>query len=128
VEKPRRSARCRRRTEAMRKLVTGIALIALVGLALPLAVPGTASAQMREFKGKVDRISNKEVIVDNRMGDKLKFQKLDETTVEGEKQDWKKLKKGEWVLVSWKMMDNPRKAYKVVVLPDQKEEGEEGDE
>ena len=105
----------------MRKLVTGIALIALVGLALPLAVPGTASAQMREFKGKVDRISSKEVIVDNRMGDKLKFKKLDETTVEGEKQDWKKLKKGEWVLVSWKMMDKPRKAYKVVVIPEEKE-------
>ncbi len=107
----------------MRKLVTGIALIALVGLAMPLAVPGTASAQMREFKGKVDRINKKEIIVDNRMGDKLKFKKLDETTVEGEKKDWKKVKKGEWVVVSWKMMDNPRKAYKVLVIPEEKEAG-----
>jgi uncharacterized protein YkvS len=108
----------------MRKLVTGIALIALVGLAMPLAMPGTASAQMRQFKGKVDRINKKEIIVDNRMGDKLKFKKLDETTVEGEKQEWKKVKKGEWVLVSWKMMDNPRKAYKVVVIPEEKEAGD----
>ncbi len=107
----------------MRKLVTGIALIALVGLAMPLAVPGTASAQLREFKGKVDRINKKEIIVDNRMGDKLKFKKLDETTVEGEKKDWKKVKKGEWVVVSWKMMDNPRKAYKVLVIPEEKEAG-----
>ena len=103
-------------------------LIALVGLAMPLAMPGTASAQMRQFKGKVDRINKKEIIVDNRMGDKLKFKKLDETTVEGEKQEWKKLKKGEWVLVSWKMMDKPRKVSKVVVLPEQKKEGAEEDE
>ncbi len=107
----------------MRKLVTGIALIALVGLAMPLAVPGTASAQMREFKGKVDRINKKEIIVDNRMGDKLKFKKVDETTVEGERDDWKKVKKGQWVVVSWKMMDKPRKAYKVLVIPEEKEAG-----
>ncbi len=109
----------------MRKLVTGIALIALVGLAMPLVVPGTASAQMREFKGRVDRINKKEIIVDNRMGDKLKFKKLDETTVEGEKKEWKKVKKGEWVVVSWKMMDNPRKAYKVLVMPEEKESGDD---
>ncbi len=39
----------------MRKLVTGIALIALVGLAMPLAVPGTASAQMRQVTDQDSR-------------------------------------------------------------------------
>ena len=107
----------------MRKLATGIALVALVALLLP----GIASAQFREFKGKVDRISKRELIVDNRMGDKLKFKPAKDVTVEGEKTAWKKVKKGDWVIVSWKMMDNPRIAYKIVVIPEVSEAGEEVD-
>ena len=107
----------------MRKLATGIAVAAL----LALLVPGIASAQFREFKGKVDKISKRELIVDNRMGDKLKFKPADDVTVEGEKDAWKKVKKGDWVIVSWKMMDNPRIAYKVVVIPEVKEAGDEVD-
>jgi len=105
----------------MRKLATGIALVALFAL----LVPGIASAQFREFKGKVDRISKRELIVDNRMGDKLKFKPADDVVVEGEKDDWRKLKKGDWVIVSWKMMDNPRIAYKVVAIPDVGEAGDD---
>ncbi len=92
-----------------------------------LLVPGIASAQFREFKGKVDKISKRELIVDNRMGDKLKFKPAKDVVVEGEKTAWKKIKKGDWVIVSWKMMDNPRIAYKVVVIPEQEEAGEEVD-
>jgi hypothetical protein len=103
----------------MRKFVTGFALAALVAL----LVPGLASAQMREFRGKVDRITKRELIVDNRQGDKLRFKPAKDVVVEGEKDEWKRVKKNEWVVVSWKMMDNPRIAYKVVVLPDQEEEG-----
>jgi len=105
-----------------RSLVT---LAALVALLAPIFVAAGASAQMREFTGKVDKISKKEMIVDNRMGDKVKFEKLDSTTVEGEKKDWKNVKKNDWVTVQWKMIDKPRKAYKVTVLPPKKEEGED---
>jgi hypothetical protein len=105
----------------LRKIATGIALLALVAL----VVPGLASAQMREFRGKVDAINKKEVMVDNRMGDKLKFKPAPDVAVEGEKDSWAKLKKNDWVVVSWKMMDNPRIAYKVVVLPPQDEAGED---
>jgi hypothetical protein len=110
-----------RERAGVRKLATGIALAAL----LALLVPGIASAQFREFKGKVDKISKRELIIDNRMGDKLKFKPAEDVVVEGEKTAWKKLKKGDWAIVSWKMMDNPRIAYKVVVIPDVEEVGEE---
>ncbi len=100
--------------------------ISMLVLALvALLAPGSASAQTREFTGKVDKISKSEVIVDSRMGDKVKFEKLDSTTVEGEKKEWKNVKKNDWVTVHWKMIDKPRKAYKVVVLPPKAEVGEE---
>lgn len=104
----------------MRKLATGAALVLLLAIALP----GLASAQFREFKGKVDKINKRELIVDNRQGDKLKFKPAKDVVVEGEKDAWKRLKKSDWVVVSWKMMDNPRIAYKILVLKDQEEEGE----
>ena len=102
----------------------GLILVALVLAAAPLVAPATAFAQYREFAGKIDKINKKKLIVDNRMGDKLTFQKAGETEVTGEKADWESLKKGDWVSVSWKMMDKPRKAYKVSVQPDRAEEGE----
>ncbi len=109
----------------MRKLMTRLALVALVALIVPVAMPGAAAAQMREFVGKVDKIDAKNVIVDNRKGDKVSFSKVAETTVEGTKTTWETIKKDDWVSVSWKMVDKPRKAYKVTVMPPQKEAGEE---
>ncbi len=55
----------------MRKIVTGIALLSLLALVLPALA--TAQMPMREFKGKVDKKNKREMIVDNRQGDKLKF-------------------------------------------------------
>jgi hypothetical protein len=102
-----------------------MALIALVALSVPIAMPGAATAQMREFVGKVDKIDAKKLIVDNRKGDKVSFDKVAETTVEGTKTDWGAIKKDDWVSVSWKMVDKPRKAYKVNVMPPKEEAGEE---
>ena len=107
----------------MRKIATRAALLA----ALALLLPGLAAAQLREFRGKVDKINSQEVIIDNRQGDKLKFQPAEDVTVEGEKSSYERVKKGDWAVVSWKMMDNPRVAYKIVVLPDQEKEGESVD-
>jgi hypothetical protein len=109
----------------MRKFMTRLALVALVALIVPVAMPGAASAQMREFVGKVDKIDAKKLIVDNRKGDKVSFDKVAETTVEGTKTDWGTIKKDDWVSVSWKMIDKPRKAYKVTVMPPKEEAGED---
>lgn len=109
----------------MCKFMIRMALIALVALVVPFAMPGAATAQMREFVGKIDKVDAKKLIVDNRKGDKVSFDKVEETTVEGEKTDWAALKKEDWVSVSWKMMDKPRKAYKINVMPPKEEAGED---
>ncbi len=103
----------------MRKCSAGIALVALVALLLP----GIAAAQFREFRGKVDRINQRQLVIDNRQGDKLKFERGADVVVEGEKDAYTRVKKNDWVIVSWKMADNPRVAYKIVVLPEQQEAG-----
>ena len=95
-----------------------LTLALIVLLAAALVVPTLATAQMREFSGRIDRVSKKKMIVDNRMGDKVSFVPADDVEVTGEeKTEWKHLKKGDWVTVSWKFVDKPRKAYKVAVQP-----------
>jgi len=110
----------------MQRWIRNLALVALVLAATPFVFSVPASAQYREFNGKVDNVNAKKLIVDNRMGDKVSFDKTDEVTVEGQgKTTWEDLKKGDWVTVSWKFMDKPRKAYKVLVQPPKEEEGED---
>ncbi len=102
-----------------------LALVAFVLVAMPLVLPEAASAQYREFSGRIDKISSKKLIVDNRKGDKVSFQPVPDSEItvqEGaelkdKKESWDDLKKGDWVKVSWKFVDKPRKAYKIVVLP-----------
>jgi hypothetical protein len=95
-------------------------------LAAAVLAPSLASAQYREFTGRIDKISKgKKMIVDNRQGDKVSFIFVKETEVTGLKDDVKQLKRKDWVTVSWKFTDKPRKAYKVLVIPEKKEAGEE---
>jgi hypothetical protein len=110
----------------MRKAVMAIVLLlGVVGVAM-VAAPGDAWAQYRQFTGKVDKVDDKQIIVDNRKGDKVKFMKVPETVVDGEgKKAWEELKKDDWVTVDWKFVDNPRKAYQVHVMPAQQEAGED---
>jgi hypothetical protein len=98
---------------------------ALLACAIALVGVASASAQNREFTGKVDSISEKKIIIDNRQGDKVSFNKLDTTTVEGLKTAWADVKKGDWATVEWKFVDKPRKAYKVTVIPPKEEAGVE---
>jgi hypothetical protein len=100
----------------MPKLVRSLALAGALAV-VAMSLPSLASAQTREFTGRIDKVSKTKMIVDNRQGDKVSFVKVDETVVEGEKTDWKSLKAKDWVTVSWKFIDKPRKAYTVVVLP-----------
>ena len=100
--------------------------IVLLALVASILWTASASAQTREFVGKLDAVSEKKVIVDNRKGDKISFAKTDETVVQGEgKTKWDELKKNDWVTIDWLMKDNPRKAYKVTVIPPREEAGEE---
>jgi hypothetical protein len=101
--------------------------IGFLALLLAVGFSTSASAQMREFIGQIDKINNKKLIVDNRMGDKVSFERVDDTVVEGEKSSWDDLGKKDWVIVSWKFIDKPRKAYKVTVIPPRDEVGEDVD-
>ena len=98
----------------MRNIILGFLSLTL------LALPQLALADMpyREFTGRIDRIDAKKMIVDNRQGDKVSFNRVGDAVVEGEgKKNWSELKRKDWVTVSWKFVDKPRKAYKVRVLP-----------
>ena len=109
----------------MGRSVSRSMLVLAAGLLVAcLAAPSLVSAQEREFTGRIDKITKKKMIVDNRMGDKVTFfYNSQQTQVEGTKTEWKKLKAKDWVTVTWKFIDKPRKAYKVVVF--EKDEDEE---
>ncbi len=106
-------------TRAFRRWLPTLVFLAVIGL----LVPGLAAAQYRQFSGKVDNKGKDGLIVDNRQGDKLKFMTGDYTKVEGEKASLDAVQRGDWVTVDWKLMDKPRKAYTIKVLPPK--EGEE---
>ena len=98
-------------------------ILAATVLFVAASAPSSVSAQMREFTGRIDKINKKQMIVDNRMGDKVKFvYAKGETVVEGTKTSWKKLKNKDWVTVSWKFIDKPRKAYKVIAFEKEDED------
>lgn len=109
----------------MNRTFRTLAAVAFVLVVVPVLLPAAASAQYREFTGRIDSVSSKKMIVDNRKGDKVSFMPVPESEVtvqEGaqlkdKKESWDDLKKGDWVTVSWKFVDKPRKAYKVMVLP-----------
>ena len=106
----------------MRDKSCRLILLALIALALPIVIADEASAQYREFIGRVDKISKERLLVDNRRGDKVRFVNSKATIVSGEgKKKWKQIEKGDRGSVSWKMMDKPRIAYKIVVLSPRKE-------
>jgi hypothetical protein len=112
----------------MSKLTTRFTLTAAaLMLAATIALPaGAADPMYRTFTGRIDKVNKKQMIVDNRMGDKVKFiYAKKETAVEGTKSEWKKLKTKDWVTVSWLFKDNPRKAYKILVFDKTEDEGAE---
>ena len=101
----------------MRKISGRIAVRVLIAVALPLILSNEAFAEFREFSGKVAEISSGELVIDNRQGDRVSFERSEATTVTGAKQSWGAIERGDSVSVSWKMVDKPRIAYKIVVMP-----------
>ena len=67
----------------------------------------------RSFSGELQKAKGKTIVVDNKKGDKIKFEQHDTTTVTGVKTEWDDLKKGDMVTVCSKMLEKPRYAYKV---------------
>jgi hypothetical protein len=114
---------------ALHKWIRALVLAGFASLAFAVVAPGAALAQYREFTGRIDKINDKKMIVDNRQGDKVTFDKLPDTKVddthEAKKKSWSDLKSDDWVNVKWKMVDKPRKAYEVIVIPPKKEAGED---
>ncbi|MBW2272191.1 MAG: hypothetical protein JRG96_02890 [Deltaproteobacteria bacterium] len=102
-----------------------VLVFASLVLAAAVLAPSLASAQYREFTGRIDKINKKKMIVDNRQGDKVSFVFVDETEVSGLKTERKALKQKDWVTVSWTFVDKPRKAYKIEVIPERKEAGDD---
>jgi hypothetical protein len=86
-----------------------VALLASAGLAAP------ALAQTRDYTGQIASVGGGSLVVDNRSGDEVTFRRTDETRVTGARSSWGALAKGDRVTVRWKLGDNPRKAYEVVV-------------
>ena len=104
------------------RALIGIALAGLIATGLPIA----ASAQSREFSGRIDQISNNKLILQNLWGYLVWFVPGTPSVGGGlGRTVWKKRNNHDWVTVSWKMVDKPRIAYKVKVLPPRKQAGED---
>ena len=102
----------------MRKVLAAVAVVMMV-VAVGLAAPGEAQAQYRQFTGKHRQDQQEEA-------DRRQPQGRQGLVREGRTRPrspartrrlGQDLKKGDWVTVDWKMIDKPRKAYKVNVLP-----------
>jgi len=108
----------------MRMISGRVAVRVLVAVALALIVSSEAFAEHREFSGTVTEISGDKLAIDNRRGDRVSFGRSKKTTVTGAKKRWQAIEVGDRVSVSWKMVDVPRVAYKVVVMPPKQKSNE----
>lgn len=121
----------------MRYRLRSFALVAAMTFAVPLiAAPAMAGdcEGMRQFSGLVQKFKkgNKgKFVVDNRMGDKVRFVRdassevVDERGGEKPATEWDDLKNNNYVKVCWKFTDDPRKAYTVYVQEPPAEDGED---
>lgn len=91
----------------VRPFVLGLSVLVLLAAA-------PATAQVREFNGKVVGVSGGSLSVESRRGETLTFAKGPATKVQG-KPGWGALAVGDRVLVRWQLQG--RVAQTVVVLP-----------
>jgi hypothetical protein len=93
------------------------ALAAVLGIALA-APPAAAGDDHRDFAGKVRKVSNKRVTIENRHGDRRSFVRGQKTKVRGERRDWDGIRPGDQVIVDWHLKDRPARARRVRVIED----------
>ena len=89
-------------------------LFALFAALLVLATAGAAHAQSREFAGRVVSIGAGSIEVKDRRGESATFERGAGTVVEGAKQSWEAIAKGDSVIVRWKLGDGT--IWRVIVL------------
>ncbi len=112
----------------MRKSSIWVGWLAAAALVAPLFAASMAWADcegMRAFRGEIQKFKKTGrragFVLDNRMGDKVKFEKAEGVTVtdtravEKKAQKWEDLKNGLYVEACWKFTDKPRLAYAVTV-------------
>ncbi|MBW2316026.1 MAG: hypothetical protein JRH10_17790 [Deltaproteobacteria bacterium] len=98
----------------MRRIAPIAAVVAVATFSFaPVASAIECDGMQRSFSGELQKVKGKSIVVDNKKGDKIKFQQHDSTVVSGEKTKWEDLKKGDAVEVCSKMLEKPRYAYKV---------------
>jgi hypothetical protein len=91
---------------------------AALGAALALSLAAApARADHRDFAGKVSKVSEKRITVENRMGDRRSFVRGPKTTVKGGPGNWEGVRPGDEVIVDWHLKDQPPRARKIRVLP-----------
>jgi len=96
----------------------GLLLSTVLAAALgPLVVPDAGAQGEREFTGRIAAVDGRRLVVDNGEGDRVAFVRIPTTEIRGPgRGSWEDLAPGDRVAVSWRMMDEPRKAYRVEVL------------
>ena len=99
----------------MRRVVGAGAWLVVIAIASMICLSSDAIAQQRDFVGTVERVSKQQLVVVNRQGDKMSFARTGATAVSGERVTWESLQAGDSVSVSWKLVDSPLVAYRVVV-------------
>lgn len=92
---------------------TAARAIALLALLSPLWLADHATAQRRDFVGRVVSISAQSLVVKDRRGNAVTFTRADNTVVEG-KSGWEAIAAGDKVLVRWNLGSGL--ARQVVVL------------
>lgn len=92
------------------------ALAAVLAVAVGVLAAGPAAADHRDFAGRVKKVSDKRVTVENRMGDRRSFVRGEKTRVRGGKGGWEGLAPGDEVIVDWHLKDRPARARRVRVI------------
>jgi hypothetical protein len=95
---------------ARRSLLCAALLVVLLSLAT-----AAWGESLREFSGVIGAVGSSEITISNRQGDSLRFNRSDGTQVSGSKSSWESLAKGDPVIVSWKLGDQPRIAHRIRV-------------
>lgn len=91
--------------------------IPFLALAL-LLTAAPATADHRDFAGKVRKVSKERVTIENRQGDRRSFVRGEKTKVRGTRKHWDGIKPGDQVIVDWHLEDKPARARRVRVIED----------
>ena len=92
-----------------------IAVAALV-VAAGVGAAGPARADLREFIGRIQDVSEEGVVVRNRSGDQRHFARTKRTRVVGQRSLWTQLRGGDSVIVTWSLDDDPVECRRIDVL------------